>query len=257
MLTSTQNSLVKQIRRLHSSRDRHTQGLMLLEGTHLVQAAFAAQWPLETLCATPQWQSDHPDLWVQGQVQRRELVSPEVLQAMATTVTPVGVVATGPRSLGQAVPFTHLGLALETIQDPGNMGTIIRTAAAAAAEGLWVSNDSVDLDHPKVLRASAGLWFRLPMQKVEDLPDRVRTCQVQGLQVVATLPTGALNYWQVDWRRPTVILLGNEGAGLSPGIAALADLQVQVPLAPGVESLNVAVVAALMLYEAQRQRTTP
>ncbi len=257
MLTSLQNPLVKQIRKLHSSKQRREQDVILLEGTHLIEEACAISYPLVTVFCTPEWQSLHQQLWQKAthQAERAEIVSPEVLKAIATTVQPDGVVATAKRSSSQSkMPAAGLGLALETVQDPGNLGTIIRTAAAAGAGGLWLSADSVDLDNPKVLRASAGQWFRLPMAVSLDLKTTVRECQQAGMQVVATLPGASLTYWEVDWRLPTLILLGNEGAGLSAELAALADLQVRIPLSLGVESLNVAIVAALMLYEAQRQK---
>lgn len=255
MLTSLQNSLVKQIRKLHSTKERHKQQLFLLEGTHLLEAACAVGYPLETVCFTPQWQSTHQQLWeiACSQCYRVEVVSEEVLAAIATTVQPDGVVAIAKRSEENQVPLTGLLLAVETLQDPGNLGTIIRTAAAAGASGLWLSDDSVDLDHPKVLRASAGQWFRLNKAVSQDLKATVKQCQQAGIQVIATLPTASLTYWQVDWRKPSLILLGNEGAGLSDDLAAMADTQVKIPLSPGVESLNVAITAALMLYEAQRQ----
>lgn len=258
MLTSIQNPLVKQIRKLHSAGQRREQGVFLLEGTHLLEEALAVGYPLETVCCTPQWQLEHQQLWQQvcQKAKRAEVVTPEVLKAIATTVQPDGVVATAPRNEQHAVPLTGIGLALETVQDPGNLGTMIRTAAAAQASGLWLSADSVDLDNPKVLRASAGQWFRLPMAVSENLSATVRECQQAGMQVVATLPTAKLSYWEVDWRQPSLILLGNEGAGLSAAVAALADLQVKIPLNAGVESLNVAIAAALMLYEARRQCLT-
>ncbi|MBD2499144.1 TrmH family RNA methyltransferase [Anabaena azotica] len=256
MLTSLQNNLVKQIRKLHSTKERHKQGLFLLEGTHLLEEACAVNYPLEVVCCTPEWQANHPTLWEDAcsRCDRAEVVSEEVLQAIATTVQPDGVVATAKRGEQQSqVPFTGVVLALETIQDPGNLGTIIRTAAAAGAAGLWLSQNSVDLDNPKVLRASAGQWFRLATAVSEDLKATVEACQQAGMQIIATLPTAKLTYWQVDWRKPSLILLGNEGAGLSADLAAMADQQVKIPLSPGVESLNVAIAAALMLYEAQRQ----
>ncbi len=258
-LTSLHNPLVKQIRKLDSSKERRHQQLFLLEGTHLLEEACAVNYPLATVCCTPQWQERHQQLWQQAcqRAERVELVSMEVLKAIATTVQPDGVVATAKRRSIQPVPFTGLALGLETVQDPGNLGTIIRTAAAAGAAGLWLSGDSVDRDHPKVLRASAGQWFRLPMAVSPDLKATVQECQQAGMQVVATLPSATLTYWEVDWRRPTLILLGNEGAGLSPELGQMADLQVRIPLNSGVESLNVAIAAALMLYEAQRQRGFP
>ncbi|WGV25730.1 TrmH family RNA methyltransferase [Halotia branconii] len=260
MLTSLKNPLVKQIRKLHSTKERHKQQLFLLEGTHLLEEACAVNYPFVTLCCTPEWHIAHPSLWEKAcsQCDRCEIVSKEILQAIATTVQPDGVIAIAKRGDSpNQVPFTGLVLALETIQDPGNLGTIIRTAAAAGASGLWLSSDSVDLDNPKVLRASAGQWFRLTTAVSEDLPATVQHCQQSGMQVIATLPSATLTYWEVDWRKPSLILLGNEGAGLSSDLATLADKQVKIPLSPGVESLNVAIAAALMLYEAQRQNSQP
>jgi TrmH family RNA methyltransferase len=263
MLTSTQNPLVKKIKKLHTAKGRQEDQLFLLEGTHLLEEACAVDYPLVTVCCTPEWQERHQQLWqeVTQKCQRAEVVSPEVLKAIATTVQPDGVVATATRLFpADSVPpqgepiLNFIGLALETVQDPGNLGTIIRTAAAAGAERLWLSRDSVDLDNPKVLRASAGQWFRLPMAVTLDLTDVVCQCQAQGIQVVATIPDATLSYWDIDLRRPTLILLGNEAAGLRADLERRADQQVKIPLAPEVESLNVAIAAALMLYEAQRQR---
>lgn len=257
MLTSLQNPLVKEIRKLHAAKERHEKQLFLLEGTHLLAEACAVDYPLETVCYTTQWQERYPELWqeVSQKARRSQIVTPEVLKAIATTVQPDGVVAVAQRLQmpSPEVP-TSVALGLETIQDPGNLGTIIRTAAAAGATGLWVSGDSVDLDHPKVLRASAGQWFRLPMAGCEDLKSLVKSCQQQGMQAIATVPDAKLTYWEIDWNQPTLILLGNEGAGLSADLVALADRQVKIPLSPGVESLNVAIAAALILYESWRQR---
>ncbi len=258
LLTSLKNPLVKRLRKLQRPQDRKQEGLFLLEGTHLLEEACAINYPLEVLCCTIEWQQRHDRLWhlASDLAERSELVSPEVLQAIATTVQPDGVLAVARRRdlAPNALPVSTLGIVLETIQDPGNLGTIIRTAAAARVEGLWVNTNSVELDHPKVLRATAGQWFRLPMATSDDLPGTIAHCQKLGMQVVATQPLAAQTYWQVDWQLPTIVLLGNEGMGLSPDTAALADIAVRIPLSPGVESLNVAITCALMLYEIQRQR---
>ncbi len=257
MLTSLQNPLVKQMRKLHRAKERCEQNLFLLEGTHLLEAACFARRRLFTVCCTSDWQVRHPQLWqqVKEQAERVEMVSPEVLQAIATTVKPDGIVAILERSSIPVPTFTNLGLVLETIQDPGNLGTMIRTAAGAGAEGILVSSDSVDLDHPKVLRASAGQWFQMPMAVAPNLRESLLSYQQQGMQIIATLPTAPLTYWQIDLRKPTLLLVGNEGSGLSPDLAAIADGEVCIPLSAGVESLNVAIAAALILYEAKRQRT--
>lgn len=257
MLTSLQNPLVKQIRKLHSSKERHSQDLLLLEGTHLLEEAYAVDYPLMTLCCTEKWQKTHFELWEKASEKcvRAEVVSEEVLSALATTVQPDGVVTTGKRNYQvKKIPFSGLVLALETIQDPGNLGTIVRTAAGAGVSGLWLSKGSVDLDNPKVMRASAGQWFRVPMCVSEDLKNTVSLAKNAGMQIVATLPGAAKTYWEVDWQKPSLILLGNEGAGLSEELVAMADIQVNIPLSPNVESLNVAIASALLLYEAMRQK---
>lgn len=260
MLTSLKNPLVKQLKQLHRAKGRHEQQQLLLEGTHLVQEALAADIEFVTLCHTEDWQTRYPQLWQQAidRTQRCEVVSPDVLKAMATTVNPDGVVATADRRYrGATLPSIQtLGLVLETLQDPGNLGTLIRTAAAVGVEGVWMSGDSVDFDHPKVLRASAGQWFRLPMGSTDDWVKQVQAWRSPpNRQVVATVPTASQIYWDVDFTRPTLLLVGNEGAGLSQALIEQADINVTIPQAVGVESLNVAIAAAVVLYEVYRQRS--
>jgi len=179
-----------------------------------------------------------------------------VLEAIATTSSPDGVVATAPRKPPNLPQWPcSLGVAVETLQDPGNLGTVFRTAAGAGAEGLWLSRDSVGYDHPKVLRASAGQWLRLPFAEVDGLEATVVEAKAQGMKVVATQPKATQLHWDYDWTQPTLILLGNEGKGLSVPLAAMADEAISIPLAAGVESLNAAVSLAIVLYEAQRQRS--
>lgn len=257
MITSTQNPLVKSVRRLHQAKERHQEQAFLLEGTHLLQEACAVALELDVLCATPDWQEQHLALWQQAsqRAARTELVSGAVLTAMATTVHPDGVIAVAPRHPGlQPAMTSQLALLLDRLQDPGNLGTIIRTAVAAGADGMWLTAGSVELENPKVLRSSAGQWFKLPMALCEEPIAHLRHYRQQGGQVVATSMTAAIDYWQLDFTPPTLILLGNEGGGLSPALLAEADQQVRVPMAAGVESLNVSITAALLLYEARRQR---
>lgn len=259
-ITSLQNPLVKQIRKLHQAKERQQQAQFLLEGTHLVQEACAVGYPLTCICYTSGWHERYGALWEQlnQQAEEMRLVLPAVLKSMSTTVNPDGVIAIAPRRDSAVIPTAapSLGIVLERLQDPGNVGTIIRTAAGAGSDGLWVSRDSADIDHPKTLRASAGQWFRTPISVLDSLSPTLVGWQQKSVQIVATSPTAALDYWDLDLRLPTVFLLGNEGAGLSTELLNLATHQVKISLATGVESLNVAIAAALLLYEARRQRDT-
>ncbi|MDJ0661583.1 MAG: RNA methyltransferase [Crocosphaera sp.] len=257
MITSIRNPLIKEIRKLHRTKGRREQSLLLLEGTHLLETAYEEHCSLITLCYTEQWQNRYPQLWenVSKGVKRCELVSVEVLASMTTTVNPDGVVATAmfqPCTEEEITDF-RLGLIIERLQDPGNLGTIIRTAAATEIDAIWLSEDSVDIDNPKVLRASAGAWFKVPIFIRSDLKTVIQKYQKNGVNVVATLPDATKTYWDLSLTQPTLILLGNEGSGLSDSLVSLANDIVNIPLSQGVESLNVAIATALMLYEAKRQ----
>jgi RNA methyltransferase, TrmH family len=257
MLTSLQNPLVRSVRKLHQAKERRSQQQFLLEGTHLIQEALAADYPLAIACYTPEWEQRRPDLALAlaQRADRVEQVSEAVLCGMATTQHPDGVVAIAPQILRPPNSrIAGVGLAIETLQDPGNLGTVIRTAVAAGIEGLWLSTDSVAPDHPKVLRASAGQWFRLPLAVVDNFEPLLAEWHYTGVQLVATSSHATVDYWSVDFTKPTVIVLGNEGAGLSEALQQQATVQVRIPMASTVESLNVGIAAALLLYEAKRQR---
>ncbi len=254
VLSSIQNPWVKQLRRLHQSADRKAQQVFLCEGTHLLQEAISTHWPIDAVCFTEQWAGKHSQLLESlFSKTRRQLVTQQVLNHLATTEHPDGVITIarfrGNLSLKSNIT---LGLGIETLQEPGNLGALIRASVATAADGIWLSPDSVDPVHPKVLRASAGQWFRQSIIPTP-LPAWVAKCRAQRCQILAAA-SGGRSYWAFDFTKPTIFLLGNEGAGLTQSLMQLADDVVSIPMAPGVESLNVATTGALLLYEAMRQR---
>lgn len=257
ILTSIKNPLIKQIRKLQRSKERQKQNLLLLEGSKVIATAIELNYPLNTIFYTLEWQENHPQLSQKISLQQLpiQLVSPEVLSAIATTVNPDGIVAIAPRQTAKKpiISQTKLAIAVERLQDPGNLGTIIRTAVATGVDSLWLSQDSVDFDHPKLLRASVGEWFRLPIDTTPDLLSTVKAHQQQGFQIIATLPQAKKTYWELNLTVPSLLLIGNEGAGLSSELADLAEQKVSIPVSNEVESLNAAIATALILYEAKRQ----
>ena len=259
MLTSPQNPVVKQIRKLHRSRERHRENLHLLEGTNLLKVASEVDYPLVTLLTTELWQKRNYSLWqkLQTQTQRAETVTPELMKNLATTVNSDGVIATAYRHSHQPQPPENLrfGLICDRIQDPGNLGTIIRTSVATDVDFIWLSSDSVDLDNPKVMRSSVGEWFKIGAKVEKDLISLVKKYKSRGYQIIATSLEGNKTPWQIDLTQPTILLLGNEAQGLSPELANLATENVKIPLANDVESLNVAIATAFLLAEYQRQLT--
>ena len=212
---------------------------------------------METTLVTQRWIDKHPNLWQKLEIlaSRIEIVTPELLKKVATTVNPDGIVATSQRQNCQKQPPTKLncGLVLERIQDPGNLGTIIRTSVATNVDFLWLSYDSVDLDHPKVMRASVGEWFKIQAQTTNNLASVIEKYRTEGVQIVATSLTATKTHWQIDFTKPTILLLGNEAQGLSEPLANLATDEVKIPVANHVESLNVAIASAFLLAEYQRQ----
>jgi TrmH family RNA methyltransferase len=253
-LTSRRNPLVRQLRELHHGSGRRQQGLLLLEGTHLLQEALRLGLAPRLVLATPRWLAREPALVAALPAGvRLQPASEEVLAAAASTRHPDGVLLTVavPPPATAAATFV---LALDRLQDPGNLGTLLRTALAAGVEQVWLG-DGADPFQPKVLRASAGAALALPLLRIPAaaLAERLAQARERGLQVAAAVVAGGRPYWQLDWSHPTVLLLGNEGAGLAPALAALADARVTIPHAPAVESLNVAVAAAPLLLERWRQ----
>ena len=256
------------MRRLHRPSGRLEQGLILLEGTHLLQEALRLDLYPELVLATPDWLERH-GTWRERlpDTSRLRIASPEVLAAAATTGHPDGVLLTlavADLTVAATSPPGFV-LALYRIQDPGNLGTLLRTALAAGVERVWLA-EGADPLQPKVLRASSGAALALPIERMTapELLSRLAAARACGVQLVAAMvPAGAGEvrpYWELDWCRPTVLLLGNEGAGLAPQLARLADRWVTIPHSPAVESLNVAAAAALLLLERPRQahgRTAP
>jgi len=257
MITSRRNPLVGRLRCLHQPKGRRELGLLLLEGTHQLQELLRLGLMPEQLLATPAWIERHGHLLAAAALPLQP-VGEEVLSAIATTDHPDGVVATLPQAaLPVATGEGRFVLALDQLQDPGNLGTLLRTALAAGIEEVWLGGGADPLQ-PKVLRASAGAALALPLLREVDrvgLKLLLERARASGHQLVASLvDQAAPPYWQLDWMGPTVLLLGNEGAGLHPELAALATQRVTIPHSPAVESLNVAVAAAPLLLERWRQQ---
>ncbi len=249
------------MRRLHRPSGRKEQGLILLEGTHLLQEALGLGLRPRQLLATTDWLERHGALLERlPDPGRLRIASPEVLAAAATTGHPDGVLLTLEADDLPAPAATppDFVLVLDRLQDPGNLGTLLRTALAAGVEQVWLA-EGADPLQPKVLRASSGAALALPIERMAatDLPGRLAAARERGMQLVAAVVPEAADaaqpYWELDWCRPTALLLGNEGAGLAPELAGLADRRVTIPHSPAVESLNVAAAAALLLLERPRQ----
>lgn len=187
-----------------------------------------------------------------------EVVSDEVFRKVCDTKTPQGIFTVLKQSHYEEQELfggeNPLLLILEGIQDPGNLGTMLRTAEGAGVSGVIMDRNTSDIYNPKVIRATMGSVYRMPFLYVEDLRACISRLKEKGVCVFASHLAGELSYTQKDYRGKTAFLIGNEGSGLTEETVALADFCIKIPMRGKVESLNAAVAAALLIYEAGRQR---
>lgn len=185
-----------------------------------------------------------------------EIVRDDIFASVAETVTPQGVLAIvsmPERSLNDLTATGKGILLLETLQDPGNLGTMLRTAEAADMGGILLSHDCVDAFSPKVVRATMGAILRVPFVYASDFPEAVKSLKEQGYTVFAAHLKGSVPYDEPDYGKKYAIMIGNEGNGLTEEAASLADYRVRIPMAGQAESLNAAVAAAVLMYEAKKR----
>ena len=187
-----------------------------------------------------------------------EEVRDDIFSSVAETITPQGVIAIVKmpyRTIDDMVASGKGLLLLETIQDPGNLGTMLRTAEAAGIGGVILSADSVDAYGPKVVRATMGAIFRVPFLYVEDFPGTLQFLKIRGIKVYAAHLQGSVPYNEPVYGEQYGIMIGNEGNGLSEEATAQADVRVRIPMEGQAESLNAAVAAAILMYETKRQNS--
>lgn len=261
LISSPDNPLVKEFSRLARSRkQRCAAGLVAVEGPNLLEQALAAGLTPAVVLFTPEYSTGRGRLLIGSlpQTVKRAPVAEKVFVKLSATETPQGVAALIPyREPDPAALLARtltLALLLDRLQDPGNMGTILRTAAAAGVEAVFYTPGSADPLSPKVLRSTAGALFHIPVARVREPLPLVGKLQREGLQVTAAVPRAEQVYWNADFKRPTLLIIGNEKSGISPGLCAAADGTVTIPQAGGQDSLNAAVAAAILVYEAVRQR---
>lgn len=253
MISSTKNEQVKEVIELKKkSKARDGQGLFVVEGVRMF-----SELPEDRVERIFVSESFSGGEWISSG--KTVTVSDQVFRAMSDTQTPQGVLALVRQyeyTVGEIINrpgAAHL-MILENLQDPGNLGTILRAGEGAGITGVIMSRDTVDIYNPKVIRSTMGSVFRVPFVYVDDLRETARTLKENGIRLYAAHLSGRNNYEQEDYTGNTGFLVGNEGNGLSGGLAQEADAWVKIPMAGQVESLNAAVAASILMFEAARQR---
>lgn len=260
-ITSTRNLLVKRIRALAERDAREAEGRMVIEGVRLIEDAIAAGVPLELVMYAPKALAGPRAEAVIDQARRQGVrqitATPQVIAACSNVETSQGVVAVVERphaSLSEVLTRPDLLLVVvDRLQDPGNLGTIVRIADAAGATGVLVTRGTVDPFNPKAVRATMGSLFHLPIV-VSDGTDAIAAFRSRGVRILVADPRGSIDYTDADYRAPAAIVVGSESQGPGPEWFHAAAATIRIPLYGRADSLNVAIAAGLLLYEVQRTR---
>ncbi|MFQ6014566.1 MAG: TrmH family RNA methyltransferase [Anaerolineae bacterium] len=253
MITSTANEKVKYARSLLRRRVRQQERHFVIEGARLIQEALRAGVQPALVFYVRAWAED-PDKGrlLASLTTNSFLVSEGVMKFLSPTVTPQGLLAVLPFV---EIPLPHelsLVLVVDGLRDPGNLGTILRSAEAAGVDEVITTHGTVDLYNPKVVRGAMGAHFRLPVatdQSWSEIEEKLK-----GWPVVLADPGAAKPYYEVDWTVPTALIIGGEAYGPGAEATRLADAAVTIPMHGATESLNAAMAASIILFEAARQR---
>jgi TrmH family RNA methyltransferase len=258
-ITSLRNDRVKDLVRLRGRRERDRQGLTIIEEPLVIARALDAGYPLTTLFYCLEQVTDRILLSRLGEVEGLEavLVSAPVMDKISYREQGEGLLVVAPQVTlgldGLDLPPDALVVVLENVEKPGNLGAILRTADGAGAHAVLLCGAGTDPFNPNVLRASRGAFFTVPTVAA-DTAAVLGFCRARGLRTVATSPDAVAAWDGVDLTGGTAIVLGAEDTGLSPDLLAAADTAVALPMAGAGDSLNVSTTAAILLYEAVRQR---
>ncbi|MDD6207448.1 MAG: RNA methyltransferase [Clostridiales bacterium] len=258
MITSTSNQQIKDAVRLQKkAKERKDRGLFLVEGFKMVKEA-SALGLVEKVYISEALDRKEESEQLRSVLEQEpyEWVSKEVFKTLSDTMTPQGILAVVKMPVYTLEElFTKQNLLfLEDVRDPGNVGTMVRTAEGASFGGVVLSKESADLFNPKVVRSTMGSIFRMPYIYVDSIPDAVLQAKEKGFHVYGTHLRGEHSYSKESYLGKTGIVIGNESRGMSGETAKAVSTLVKIPMGGSVESLNAAVAAAVMMYEVARQQ---
>lgn len=254
MITSSSNQQMKNIALLNrKAKARREQGIFVVEGRKMFQEA-----PREWIRKVYLSESFEKTNEISMDGIEYEVVDDRVFSSVCDTATPQGILTlvqipsyNEEEVLGGKNPFL---IVLEDLQDPGNVGTILRTAEGAGVTGIIVSRRTADLFQPKTIRATMGSIYRMPFLETEDPVSFISRLSERGIRTYAAHLGGTQSYRMQDYKGPCALLIGNEGNGLTAEMAEQADVLVRIPMEGKVESLNAAIASAVLMYEVHGQR---
>lgn len=258
MITSYQNPKIQKIRALlQQSKARKNSGLFVIEGVRLCEEAVQANWKFEFILYSDTLSARGLEMLQQAKEHKIDVeeIPYSLMKKIADTEHPQGIIAVLHQSQIQIPPNPDFVLICDAISDPGNLGTILRSADAARVQVVIISPNCTDPYSPKVVRAGMGAHFHLPIiqfdwQEIEDF------CKKENNPLTTYIATAeaTMNYWDADLKKPCAIIIGSEASGAGDQAYQLADIQIRIPMPGSTESLNAAVAASILLFETVRQR---
>ena len=263
MITSTSNAKVKRLVNMRKKRKlRDEEGLFIVEGIRMFREVPKDRL-VEVYVSEEFWDKERKavEQILSGTSVKPEILADFVFEYISDTKTPQGILCLVRQKSYDISEITNrkdadaqLLIVLDQIQDPGNLGTIVRTAEGAGVTGIVLSSDCVDMYNPKVVRSTMGAAYRVPFCYVEDLAKEVEQMKEAGICTYAAHLEGKNSYDEEDYRGASAFLIGNEGNGLRDEVAKQAQVYIRIPMKGQVESLNAAIATAILTFEAARQR---
>ncbi len=260
-IQSSQNSTLKEIKSLHLKKNRDSQSLYFVEGIRFVNDAIDNGQVISKIIISDKLEglSGGSELIekVKTVCSDISLVPEKLFKEVSDTQTPQGILAVLKKNqfdFEQVIEEGNSVVILDCLQDPGNAGTIIRTADAAGISAVLMSKGCVDLYSPKVLRSTMGSVFHVPIFEGLNITQTIQILKQKGYKVIASHLSGKNNYFQEDLTGRSAVIVGNEANGISDETANIADSLVKIPMPGKAESLNASVAASIMIYEIVRQK---
>lgn len=251
-IESKNNNLFKEIKKLKEKKHRVKNNKYLIEGLRFVEEAIKSEIAIDSIIFTESFKEKNPDLFLKINEDTRLIkMSESLLRQLCSTENPQGVVCVL-NMQNKELKNGDLVILVDKVQDPGNMGTIIRTAHAAGAAGIIMTKGTVDIYNDKTLRSTMGSIFYIPVIEVDSL-DLLKSLKDRGYKLLVSSLQGEKNFFEEDLKEKVIIAVGNEGNGVSDEIYNISDIKVKIPMPGEAESLNVAVATSIMIYEKIRQ----
>lgn len=257
VITSKDNSIIKEIKKLKDRKVRSAKGEFIVEGFRFVEEALKSDYEVKTLIIEESVESKLSSYNIDKYLDSINTiyVTKSIMKLLASTETPQGVLAVVKNKDIELVDDDGFYIFCDKVQDPGNLGTIIRTAHASGALGVILRKGTVDLYNDKTLRSTMGSIFNVPVVYDNDDLDTILSLKNNGFKVISSSLDTDYNFYDIDLTGKCIIVVGNEGNGISSEIFAISDEKFKIPMPGGAESLNVGIATSVIAFEAVRQRT--